>query len=179
VETAGEKVTVEHDPTRMRADRWLVMHPSGRSLSKGEKNLLASLKRTRQQDIFCETRLRSIPEDVSIVSQTKTTITYGFHPRPNASTERMVAAAMKHARAEVTVSKKSGRVLGGHAKTLEGFSAMPGVKVETYEETYRCAPGPRGASLIVESAMKIGVSAFGKARVIDRKLTLKGLRATP
>jgi hypothetical protein len=175
----GDKVVTLYDPAAIEEKRWEVTYPTGRKLTKNERDLFTNLKRTRPKDLFCATRLDSIPASVTLKSQNKTMIVYSYKPTPNEKTNKQVAAIMKDATAEIRISKKTKRIIGGRMATKSEFSPAPLVTVTSYDETYECGPGVAGATLTTWSVMNIEAAALGKTRHIVRDVKVSEVRAAP
>src|SRR5262245_1052323 len=61
VKSNAVQMTVEYDPSRPEALRWLVKYPSGRPINKDEKTALDFFKRTKYpRDYACATRTELI-----------------------------------------------------------------------------------------------------------------------
>ncbi len=173
VRTAQEQLTVRNDGV----GSWSLQRPSGRELTKSEQMLFKNLQDYKpSRDFTCVGRAEIVPESVTVKRETDAAIVYGYKPKAGPNTPKQFVSALKHAEGEIMVSKRTGRLLGGRVYTVRSFSPAPFASVKSYVDSYECAPGPNGATIVKRSSIRATFDALGKRHAIQRDIALSDAR---
>jgi len=157
------------------AGRWSLRE--GAALKNAKETLGALAHMKPAHDLGCAARFETIPAAVTLKSETADEAIYQYRPTPAADTPAQLSSAFKHSWAEIRVAKDRPRVLGGRVWLQTPFSPAPLAKVNAYDETFECAAGPGGASIVTNSVFTLDFSALGQRHFAKRVTTVSDWRA--
>ena len=152
-------LTMKIDQSRPEGERVIAMTPALDSLQDDSRRKAEILSQRTRGDIWCASFASSIPADARRIAETAATATYAFTPVPPADAGQM-AAAYPHLAATATIDKASAQLLELQMNAPRSFKPMPVARIQRFDMTVTCLPGPDGRTHIANTVIDIAGSAM-------------------
>jgi hypothetical protein len=110
------------------------------------------------------------------VSETDTTATYAFQP---VAVDKEDKKVFKHLTGSITVSKQSPSILSLSMTAPKPFKPVVVAKVNSFNMTATCTPGPDGRAYLSRMDMKVSGKAMMKAFDQHTVQTISDLQPIP
>jgi hypothetical protein len=169
-------LTLKIDQSRPEGERVVAISPEPDSLAEEDRRKADILSRRTRGDIWCASLAASIPADAVRQSETAATATYGFTPVPPEDAGQM-AAAYPNLRATATIDKTSAQLLEYRMNAPRSFKPMPVARIQRFDMTVTCLPGPDGRTYVATSVIDIAGSAM--MRSFNQRETRRIANLTP
>ncbi len=161
------------DPSQPEGQRILVTSPAESEWSDDFREGLEEMESETDGDIWCTDFAEMVPNEISALDESDTTITYAFTPQPEADADGMEKKMMKKLKAMVTLDKSDGSVLAFNMKLPKPYKPAMVAKINMFEMDATCARAPDGRTFVETFDFKIAGSAMMQSfdETVSRKIT--------
>jgi hypothetical protein len=161
------------DPSQPEGQRILVTSPAESEWSDDFREGLEEMESETDGDIWCTDFAEMVPNEISALDESDTTITYAFTPQPEADADGMEKKMMKKLKAMVTLDKTDGSVLAFNMKLPKPYKPAMVAKINMFEMDATCARAPDGRTFVETFDFKIAGSAMMQSfdETVSRKIT--------
>jgi hypothetical protein len=161
------------DPSQPEGQRILVTSPAESEWSDDFREGLEEMESETDGDIWCTDFAEMVPNEISALDESDTTITYAFTPQPESDADGMEKKMMKKLKAMVTLDKTDGSVLAFNMKLPKPYKPAMVAKINMFEMDATCARAPDGRTFVETFDFKIAGSAMMQSfdETVSRKIT--------
>jgi hypothetical protein len=152
--------TGKADPSAPKGERLTVYTPEKDNWPEGFEEGLEEVDADIDGDIWCKDFIDMVPENALQVSETDTTATYAFTPKPDADSDGTEKKLMKKIKAEITLAKEDGAVMDFNMVLPKPYKPAMIVKINTFEMGASCARAPDGRTYAQDFNFEIDGSAM-------------------
>lgn len=151
------------DPSQPEGERLSVISPEPEDWSEDFAKRVENMKANTDGEIWCQDFAENIPAaDAKLVSETDTTATYSFRPKPGAEPDDM-GKVYKHLIGKVVVDKTAPGILNYEMVAEKPFKPMPVAKIKQFEMKVACDRAPDGRTHVVSLDVTVEGSAMMKS----------------
>lgn len=166
------------DPSQPEGQRVTQMTPALSSLKGDAAKKGKQLQELTKGDIWCSSFTENIPADAKRTSETATTATFSFTPRPGKN-DSQLGDAFKHLTGKAVVDKATGGILLYEMSAAKAFKPAAVAKVDRFSMKVVCKPVPDGRTHIDTFALDLKGSALMKPFAQNESRRVSNLRAIP
>ncbi len=161
------------DPSQPEGERIQVTSPAESEWTEDFREGLDEMEAETDGDIWCADFAEMVPNKVSALDESETTVTYAFTPQPEADADGMEKKMMKKLNGTVTLDKSDGSVLAFNMKLPKPYKPAIVAKIENFEMDATCARAPDGRTFVESFDFKIAGSAMMQKfdEAVSRKIT--------
>jgi len=151
------------DPSQPEGKRLSVISPEPEDWSEDFAKRVENMKANTDGEIWCQDFAENIPAaDAKLVSETDTTATYSFRPKPGAEPDDM-DKVYKHLIGKVVVDKTAPGILNYEMVAEKPFKPMPVAKIKQFEMKVACDRAPDGRTHVASLDVTVEGSAMMKS----------------
>lgn len=162
VDDGTNRFTATVDPSRPEGERVVALTPDPAGLTGDAARRAERLRKETEGDIWCAGLVEDVPDTAKRVSETATSATYAFTPKPADKTSDMAKIA-KHLEGRTVIDKASGQVLSFEMSAPRPFKPAMVAKVDRFSLKVACRPAPDGRTHIDSFSMSVAGSAMMQA----------------
>ena len=166
------------DPSRPEGERVTVLSPAEEDWSEAFAARVAEMQANTTGDIWCRKLAENIPDEVQLASETDTTATYTFTPKPGEEPNRM-DKAYKHLTGTVVVDKVDPAILHFSMVADKPFKPMPVAKIRSFEMKVDCTRAPDGRTHVSTVDVNLSGSAMMQSFSQADHQKISNLQALP
>lgn len=147
------------DPAQRGPARVRMIAPAESALDDRGRRTLQRVREDADGDIWCASAKLRQSRNLAIAREDAQTITYSFTPSPEQAGGPQSAAFVRYLRGEATVQRDTPDVTLIRISAAQPFHASI-ARVDSFNMTIRCEPGPNGRRFAAETVTEISGSAL-------------------
>ncbi len=161
------------DPSQPEGQRIEIYTPERDAWNDDFETGLAEMESEIDGDIWCVDFAENVPGSADLKTETETSATYAFTPKPDADADGMEKKLMKKIKGEVILAKADGAILGFSMTLPKPFKPAMIAKINVFNMSVSCARAPDGRTYVEEFAMTVSGSAMMQKfeETVSRKIT--------
>ena len=161
------------DPSQPEGERIQVLSPAESEWTDDFREGLKEFDAEADGDIWCADFAELVPDKVSSLEESDTTVTYAFTPQPEADADGMERKMMKKLTGKVTLDKTDGSVLAFNMKLPKPYKPAIVAKINAFEMDATCARAPDGRTFVERFDFNIDGSAMMQnfSESVSRQIT--------
>ena len=175
-QNGDERAEGRVDPSQPEGRRITVTSPPEADWDDDFRKTITQMDKDAKGDIWCIELAEIVPPDARQVSETDTTATYAFQP---VAVDKEDKKVFKHLTGSITVSKQSPSILSLSMTAPKPFKPVVVAKVNSFNMTATCTPGPDGRAYLSRMDMKVSGKAMMKAFDQHTVQTISDLQPIP